>query len=76
MSHIIISSQSKNGSGVLVKFNNWVGNCQRNSCAKKCKNLNNYKKTYDEKATGLFFVDTVLSINNHKANDNVHVATG
>jgi len=30
----ITSSQSKNGSGVVVKFNNWVGNCQRNSCAK------------------------------------------
>jgi len=31
----ITSSQSKSGTGVVVKFNYWVGNCQRNSCAKK-----------------------------------------
>jgi len=35
MSQIITSSQSKNGSVVLGKFNNWVGNCQHNLCAKK-----------------------------------------
>jgi len=34
-SQIITSSQSKNGSGVAVKINNRVGNCQHNSCAKK-----------------------------------------
>ena len=38
-SQIITSSQSqsKKGSGVVDKFNDWVGNCQRNSCTKNVK---------------------------------------
>jgi len=37
----ITSSQSKSGAGVVVKFNYWVGNCQRNSCAKKISKYQN-----------------------------------
>jgi len=45
MSQIITSSQSKNGSDVVVKFNNWAGNFQYNLCAKKVKkNQNNHRK--------------------------------
>ena len=50
----ITSSQSKNGSGVVVKFNNWVGNCQRNSCAKNCKNENNHTKVMTRKLLASF----------------------
>jgi len=32
-----MSAQSKSCSGVVVKFNYWVGNCQRNSSAKNSK---------------------------------------
>jgi len=54
-SQIITSSQSKSGSGVVDKFNNWVDNCQRNTCAKNCKNQNNHTGTKDMTSTGLCF---------------------
>jgi len=50
----IMGGYRKNGWGVVVKFNNWVGNCQRDSCAKQCKNQNNHTKVMIRNATGLF----------------------
>jgi len=54
MSQIITSSQSKNGSGVVVKFNNWVGSCQHNSCARNVKIKITIQKLWRENDWPLF----------------------
>ena len=55
-----MSSQSKSSSGVVVKFNCCVGNCQRNPCARSSKYQNIHIKVMTRKLLAcFFFVDTV-----------------
>jgi len=50
----IMSSQSKSGSGVVVKFNYGVGNCQHNPCAKNSKYQSNHIKVMTRKLLASF----------------------